>query len=241
MAKLGVEVDTFKGDLGEKGYVESSLSDDGKPVVKIMLNENADITTTPIHELMHMVFAVMKTDNYDAFERAMNIMMRSDVGKQMLQEIRESAEYGNLIDLDQKEEVMCRIFEALVENNNFEFFSKEEVDNLEQALAQAQTQEEIDELQKRIDETKSKLLFGIQDLINPYIEKTFGIQAPEMLISFLSDTIADLPSYDSTLFMKAKRSSTGFLDRKTDVVRSNHIVNYLAELVQDKKLKQVEC
>ena len=71
MRSLGVEVETIKDPNAPNGFVK-----DGK----IILNESSEITTTPIHELMHLVLAVMKEDKYDSFERLMNIMMKTKLG-----------------------------------------------------------------------------------------------------------------------------------------------------------------
>jgi len=58
---------------------------------------------------------------------------------------------------------------------------------------------------------------------------------------FLSDTISTLPSYNSTLFMKQSRDTTGYLEQKTKVIRSVNISAFIRSLITNKKLIETEC
>jgi hypothetical protein len=56
MAKLGVEVvSKAMGQTAPSGYVENGV---------IYLNSSKQITAVPMHELMHLVFGVMKHDDF---------------------------------------------------------------------------------------------------------------------------------------------------------------------------------
>jgi hypothetical protein len=68
MAQLGVPVEITPNTNGVNGYVQNGV---------IHLNPASDITTTPMHELMHLVFAVMKEEDYSNFERTVKLATRS--------------------------------------------------------------------------------------------------------------------------------------------------------------------
>jgi hypothetical protein len=109
MSKLGVEVKTYKGAIDEHGYVDNGI---------IYLNENSDITTTPMHELLHLVFGVMKHDSFESYERVLELTYKSDYAKELYRQLSTNDNYKNLMDLDLKEEVFCRLIEAIVDPNN---------------------------------------------------------------------------------------------------------------------------
>jgi len=67
-----------------------------------------------MHELMHMIIAVMKEDNYNAFERMMSISLKIPQVEEIFNTLTESPEYGSLMELDRIEEALCRYFETLV-------------------------------------------------------------------------------------------------------------------------------
>jgi len=67
MNLLGIPVMITDGV--ENGKVENGV---------IYLNPNSDVTTTPIHELMHLVFAVMKSDNYKDFEKLIKLLQKNE-------------------------------------------------------------------------------------------------------------------------------------------------------------------
>jgi len=70
-----------------------------------------------MHEMLHLVFGVMKADNFKAFEKFMNLMMRTDAAKTEYNTLSLTSEYGNLMDLDLQEEVFCRLMEAIISND----------------------------------------------------------------------------------------------------------------------------
>jgi hypothetical protein len=82
----------------------------------------------------------------------------------------------------------------------------------------------------------------INDLLNPFISKTFDINAPKELILFMKDTISSITSYNSTLFMKRKADSTGYLSEKTKSIQSAKSAKYIEEeMVAKNALKKVDC
>jgi hypothetical protein len=109
MEKLGVEVKTFSGSPEQHGYVENGV---------IYLNVKSDITTTPMHELLHLVFGVMKHDSFVSYERVLELGCKSEYAKKLYNDLSTKDAYKNLMDLDLKEEVFCRLIEAIADPNN---------------------------------------------------------------------------------------------------------------------------
>ena len=208
MKNLGIQVETYKADPSEHGKVENGI---------IFLNTNSDITTTPMHELMHMILAVMKEDDYGRFERLMKTAMNSNKIQEIYKTISQSSEYVNMMELDRQEEAFCRYLEGIITSDPRKQISR------------------LDDIEEQ------DILDTVKELLNPYISKTLGINPIDNLLMFLSDTISALPSYNSTLFMKQSRDTTGYLEQKTKVIRSVNISAFIKSLITNKKLIETEC
>jgi hypothetical protein len=94
-----------------------------------------------------------------------------------------------MMDLDQKEEVFCKLLELIAnkKGNTSDIF---------------------------INEKGEDIYEDISKILSPYIGKTFGIEPPKFIAAFLMDTVSQLPTYGSTLFMRQKSDSTGYLANK---------------------------
>lgn len=183
----------------------------------IYLNTDKAVTSTAFHELMHIVLGVMKHDDYKGFEHAMELMYRSPIAKQIYAEIsREGTAYEHLIDLDKKEEVFCRIIE-LVANGRIP---------IEAAF---------------VDEQGNDTYYMINKMINPFIGKTFDIAPPTLFMSFVTDTVSTLPGKNSTIFMKQKADSTGYIQEKRKSIQSTKISAWLQQQVSIGTLEQTTC
>lgn len=206
MAQLGVPVEITPNANGVNGYVQNGV---------IHLNPTSDITTTPMHELMHLVFAVMKEDDYSNFERTIKLATRSVRAQEMINQLEGSAEYSNLMESDLLEEVVCRMLESIVGKQS----TVEEMFNV----------------------NGQDTYVTISKAIIPFVIKTFGIEGSIELLPFLSDSIATLPGYGSTLFMKHKADSTGYLEQQDKVTKNIQLSKYIASLIQSGYLKETEC
>jgi hypothetical protein len=71
-----------------------------------------------MHELLHLVFGVMKHDSFESYERVLELTYKSDYAKELYRQLSTNDNYKNLMDLDLKEEVFCRLIEAIVDPNN---------------------------------------------------------------------------------------------------------------------------
>ena len=206
MAQLGVPVEITVSADGVNGYVQNGV---------IHLNPASDITTTPMHELMHLVFAVMKEDDYSNFERTVKLASRSEKAQELITQLESNPEYANLMESDLLEEVVCRMLESVVNKQ----LTVEEAFNVNGQDA----------------------YIAISKSINPFVIKTFGIDGSIELLPFLSDSIATLPGYGSTLFMKPKADSTGYLEQQDKVIKNIQLSKYIASLIQSGYLKETEC
>lgn len=208
MAKLGVEViSKAMGQTAPSGYVENGV---------IYLNSSKQITAVPMHELMHLVFGVMKHDNFKQYERVLELAMNSPMAQKIMTLLLQTPEYQNMMDLDQKEEVFCRMLE-IISNK------KGNTQNL------------------FVDTEGNDIYEQISSILSPYIGKTFGIEPPKFVAAFLMDTVSALPSYGSTLFMRQKSDSTGYLANKQKVIQSAKIKGYIEDLIKTEQLIKTEC
>lgn len=203
---LKVEVDALGKDA-PNGYVQNGV---------IYLNTDKDVESTAFHELMHIVLGVMKHDDFKGFEQAMELVHRSSTARQIYAQVSQDPHYENLIDLDKKEEVFCRILEQIYSGN----LTTEEVFKDEQGQDTYQM---------------------LNTLINPYIGKTFGITPPAFFMSFIQDTVSTLPGKNSTLFMKQQADSTGYIKEKHKSIQSAKITTWLQDLVKKGALTETEC
>lgn len=204
---LTVVVDSLGKDA-PNGYVQDGI---------IYLNTDKNVTSTAFHELMHIVLGVMKHDDYKGFEYAMELMYRSPIAKQIYTELsKEGSIYENLIDLDKKEEVFCRIIE-LIANGKI---------SIETAF---------------VDEEGKDTYYMINKMINPFIGKTFDIAPPSFLMSFVTDTVSTLPGKNSTIFIKQKADSTGYIQEKRKSIQSTKISAWLQHQVSIGALEQTTC
>lgn len=168
-----------------------------------------------MHELLHLVFGVMKADNFDNFQRLMELVYTSKQIQDIYFELNRSEEYGNLMDLDKKEEAFCRAIELIINGK-------------------AQSEDVFTDGENDLYETVSIMLA-------PVIGKTFGINPPTELINFLNDSVGNLKGYNSTLFIPIKSDSTGYLDSKIKIIQSTKISKFIEKLVKDGILIETEC
>lgn len=206
MSKIGVQVEIVDDPEIKNGYVKDGV---------IYLNKRSSITTTPMHELLHLVFGVMKYDNFDNYQRLMELLYTSKEIQNIYSELNQSEQYQNLMDLDKKEEAFCRAIEAVING-------RLQSDNL-------------------FTDGTNDFYDTVKTMLNPIIGKTFGIEAPTELINFLNDTVGNLKGYNSTLFMPIKSDSTGYLDSKAKIIQSTKISAFIEKMVKDGVLIETEC
>lgn len=197
MKTLGVKVIEERNveDASKTAWVENG---------EIHINMHSSCVTAPMHELMHLVFGVMKVQDYKAFSRLMNSMRNVKPFQQLLTEITANPEYQNMMEYDRFEEAMCRMFEELVSDAEGHGF-------------------QLDDIPYDF----------INRILNPFISTTFGIETVPDLIRFLHSTMSDLPVLGSTLFLRSKQQTTGYSKNQEDVKLAGRITNLIQKWVTD--------
>lgn len=207
MKDFNIQVELISDKDKPNGYIKDGI---------IYLNYSTDITTTPMHELMHLFLEAMKTDNFNEFERLLNLVMQSPAAKKIDTELLSSEDYSNLMELDRYSETLCRLIEGVINGT-------------------------INQDQAFIDSQENDSYITISKLISPYISKVLGVYQPTELLSFLHSTISTIPTYGSNILMPIKSDSTGFLTYKEKIIQSSKVSNFIQKLVKDNLLTETEC
>lgn len=199
--KFNIPVELISDNKSVNGKVENGT---------IYLNINSDITTTPIHELMHIVFEFMKQQNFETFERVINNLTSSEEARQIMESLLQDPEYSNLMNLDLLSEVSCRILE-----------------NMEKG------------------KTRTALPVEISETIMQNIAEMLGLSTDNRnldLLSFLKDTLSNLPAYNSLLLapLKGDHSQT-YRDRVDKITEGIKKTNIIKRAIELKKLIKTEC
>jgi len=58
---------------------------------------------------------------------------------------------------------------------------------------------------------------------------------------FLNSTMSTLPQWNSSMFIRTKSDSTGYLTQRTKVIQSTKISAYIEDLVRNNALTKTEC
>ena len=207
MKDFNIQVELISDKDKPNGYIKDGI---------IYLNYSTDITTTPMHELMHLFLEAMKTDNFNEFERLLNLVMQSPAAKKIDTELLSSEDYSNLMELDRYSETLCRLIEGVINGT-------------------------INQDQAFIDSQENDSYITISKLISPYISKVLGVYQSTELLSFLHSTISTIPTYGSNILMPIKSDSTGFLTYKEKIIQSSKVSNFIQKLVKDNLLTETEC
>lgn len=209
---LGVDVEVLsRAKMNEKfGIDADALTEDGK----IYVCEDSDITA-PMHEMLHLVFGVMKAQNYDQYEKFMKLIQKTKPFQQVFQEISNNSEYANMMRNDRLEEAVIRLYEQLLNEER-------NVNNLQ-----------IDNLNSEKD---SNVFDRLNNMLIPYIQSTFGIEEVTSVIRFFQDSISELPVNGSTLFIRPKISTTGYTEHIQKITMYGKVANLIKELATPKEL-----
>lgn len=204
MQNLGVQIIEYDRDDPRYEFKNSdAYTKDGI----IYICSDSDITA-PMHEMLHLVFGVMKSQDFSKYEKLMKIVSRSAPFKTIYQHVCEIGEYKNMMEYDRKEEAFIRMFEAFAN-------------------------EDVNEFGLQIDEFQvdgEQLFDKVNGLLTPFIQLTFGIEKVPGIMRFFQDSISDLPVNGSTLFIRPKLSTTGYTEHIQKITAYGKIVNLIEKL-----------
>lgn len=208
---LGIQMHILDNDSAME---QIGLPNNTEAVVKdgeIYVNLSRASVSSPIHEFMHLVFAVMKQDNFEEFTNIMNGIRGISDFQKILQEVQMSDYYNNLIESDQLEEAFVRYLSAIID----------------------QKVETNDEFELFYDK--------FNPVLNEFISKTFNVPHINDLLSFLQQPFANITKYGSELFVKKDSESLGFSGNKYKVDISGKIMQFIQDnmnkLIQEGECK----
>lgn len=176
---------------------------------QIYINTSKASVSDPMHEMMHLVFGVMKVDDYALFKDVMQQMFKLKEAQEIYN-TQLSTSYEGLMYYDKLEETFVRLISDLL-LGKYDLLHNEEL---------------------------SSFLDNMSETLKPSIEKTFGIQMTDGLLDFLQSPVKHLTKRGSTLFIKKNYRTLGYTEHKQKVIESNRITQYIRDLINNGTIQE---
>lgn len=176
---------------------------------QIYINTSKASVSDPMHEMMHLVFGVMKVDDYSLFKDVMQQMFKLKEAQEIYN-TQLSTSYEGLMYYDKLEETFVRLISDLL-LGKYDLMHNEEL---------------------------STFLDNMAEILKPSIEKTFGIQMTDGLLDFLQSPVKHLTKRGSTLFIKKNYRTLGYTEHKQKVIESNRITQYIRDLINNGTIQE---
>ena len=176
---------------------------------QIYINTSKASVSDPMHEMMHLVFGVMKVDDYTLFKDVMQQMFKLKEAQEIYN-TQLSTSYEGLMYYDKLEETFVRLISDLL-LGKYDLLHNEEL---------------------------SSFIDSMSEILKPSIEKTFGIQMTDGLLDFLQSPVKHLTKRGSTLFIKKNYRTLGYTEHKQKVVESNRITQYIRDLINNGTIQE---
>lgn len=176
---------------------------------QIYINTSKASVSDPMHEMMHLVFGVMKVDDYALFKDVMQQIFKLKEAQEIYN-TQLSTSYEGLMHYDKLEETFVRLISDLL-LGKYDLMHNEEL---------------------------STFLDNMSETLKPSIEKTFGIQMTDGLLDFLQSPVKHLTKRGSTLFIKKNYRTLGYTEHKQKVIESNRITQYIRDLINNGTIQE---
>lgn len=176
---------------------------------QIYINTSKASVSDPMHEMMHLVFGVMKVDDYALFKEVMQQMFKLKEAQEIYN-TQLSTSYEGLMYYDKLEETFVRLISDLL-LGKYDLLHNEEL---------------------------SSFIDSMSETLKPSIEKTFGIQMTDGLLDFLQSPVKHLTKRGSTLFIKKNYRTLGYTEHKQKVIESNRITQYIRDLINNGTIQE---
>lgn len=176
---------------------------------QIYINTSKASVSDTMHEMMHLVFGVMKVDDYTLFKDVMQQMFKLKEAQEIYN-TQLSTSYEGLMYYDKLEETFVRLISDLL-LGKYDLMHNEEL---------------------------STFLDNMAEILKPSIEKTFGIQMTDGLLDFLQSPVKHLTKRGSTLFIKKNYRTLGYTEHKQKVIESNRITQYIRDLINNGTIQE---
>lgn len=203
-------------DIGITVHFVSDMRAEGFPNNTDAAVKNGEIYLTynsSVSSPMHeFLHLVFSVMKYDNHKKFIDLMTTiSQI--QEVQQIRQElgTEYEGMLDSDIQEEAFVRYMSGILEG-------KYEISN------------EFDQIYDEIN-----------NVLSPFIQKTFGLDEIVDLIDFLKSPFSDLIKQGSNLFIQKNLETTGYSDQKYKVELVGKIMNYIQYLVNQGNIQEGDC
>lgn len=229
LKKLGVEMEVLNQDQWDKFCEDYSknkkvkIDHDAKSFFldgKIYVRQNGFKVEDSIHELSHLLLAVMKSQNFSKYQNFVHTMYKHPKVSEIASGIRTIKVYSDNYDLDFEEEAVVRYLEGLLTENT-SFIPEFEVNG-----------EVIDTVD------------FLNNSLKPVIQDTFGITYFPGIITFFKSLVKDIPEYGSTIFTAKNQSSIGYKQMKQQAIKSQQVsalINYYSSEEGGNLIQKGEC
>ena len=212
LSQLGIKV-TISDSVTQSGAI--SFVQNGE----IFLSPKANLEA-PIHELLHLVFGVMRVENPKYFTQIMQSLETSQHVADQMKKVQTYSAYSNLLHEDLVEEAFVRVIENLLN------------DNLD-----------VNEV-KVIYDGNETLLYDFLDMsLTDSISKTFGVPKNKLgrISKFLKAPISHLPLLGSTMFQRSQLKSNGYSDKQKKAHLGAKVTNFIQQQIKKGIITEGEC
>lgn len=158
--------------------------------------------TAPIHELMHLVFAVIRSSDPDRYVKMMESVGTSEIVQKEIKNLPNN--YKSILTSEITEEAFVRVLEKLLNN--------------ELSAEDTKLITEIGEM-------------PIWDYLNKTLKKdieiTFGIKKIDSVPNFLKSKISELPLAGNNWFVRSNLKTTGYGQKKQQAILGARVLNFI--------------
>lgn len=173
-----------------------------------------------IHELSHLILAVMKAQDFSKYRSFINTFYNHDGVQEIAKNLKKFGRYSQDFELDFKEEAIVRYLEGI--------FTGDE-SYIQQMIIDG---EEVDTLNY------------LNNVFRDTIKTTFGIQYFPGVGTFFKTLLSDVPQYGSDMFTLRPMESIGFHDLKFKAIEATNIsalINYYLSDEGGHKIQEGPC
>lgn len=202
MEQLGVKVHLLsQDDLVNQGFpaeTEAAVRNG-----EIFVNLDRASLSSPIHEFMHLVFAIMKQENFEQFTKLMQELRGIKDFENILTEVQKSQYYNNLIESDQLEEAFVRYLSKIIDG-------------------EIETSTEFEQF-----------YIKNQPVLSEFIQIAFNVPKISDLLNFLKQPFSSLTKVGSELFVRKNMETSKYSDKKYKIDISGKIMAFIQARMGD--------
>ena len=202
MEQLGVKVHL----LSQDNLVNQGFPAETEAAVRngeIFVNLDRASLSSPIHEFMHLVFAIMKQENFEQFTKLMQELRGIKDFENILTEVQKSQYYNNLIESDQLEEAFVRYLSKIIDG-------------------EIETSTEFEQF-----------YIKNQPILSEFIQIAFNVPKISDLLNFLKQPFSSLTKVGSELFVRKNMETSKYSDKKYKIDISGKIMAFIQARMGD--------